>query len=308
MNSDIRILRGISIATLVFSILGALVGGAFLAMMISVSSMVSDPTFSDLLVQELQSSSSGSAAFDGNTPATTYDFSSMNEQQILEAATLGFNVLIAMAVGYLLLHVVGVVASIMSLRAIDAPGKLGRAFGWTIAAAVCTALVFSIITCVCFIIAAWLNSRIRKSFATSVQGGYSGPGGTYQGGMYQGGMPQAGGYGQSPYGQQGMPPSQQQPGQQQAGQPMPQQPMPQQPAPAPQQPGQPVAQQPGQPAPQQPTPAPQPGPVQPAPQQAPTPAPQSEPAQPTPAPSEPTQPESAHTQEGRGSSQNNNKN
>lgn len=303
MNSDIRILRGISIATLVFSILGALVGGAFLAMMISVSSMVSDPTFSDLLVQELQSSSSGSAAFDGNTPATTYDFSSMNEQQILEAATLGFNVLIAMAVGYLLLHVVGVVASIVSLRAIDAPEKLGRAFGWTIAAAVCTALVFSIITCVCFIIAAWLNSRIRKSFAASVQGGYSGPGGTYQGGM-----PQAGGYGQSPYGQQGMSPSQQQPGQQQAGQPMPQQPMPQQPAPAPQQPGQPIAQQPGQPAPQQPTPAPQPGPVQPAPQQAPTPAPQSEPAQPTPVPPEPTQPESAHTQEGSGSSQNNNKN
>lgn len=278
-------------------------GGAFLAMMISVSSMVSDPTFSDLLVQELQSSSSGSAAFDGNTPATTYDFSSMNEQQILEAATLGFNVLIAMAVGYLLLHVVGVVASIVSLRAIDAPEKLGRAFGWTIAAAVCTALVFSIITCVCFIIAAWLNSRIRKSFAASVQGGYSGPGGTYQGGM-----PQAGGYGQSPYGQQGMSPSQQQPGQQQAGQPMPQQPMPQQPAPAPQQPGQPIAQQPGQPAPQQPTPAPQPGPVQPAPQQAPTPAPQSEPAQPTPVPPEPTQPESAHTQEGSGSSQNNNKN
>lgn len=278
-------------------------GGAFLAMMISVSSMVSDPTFSDLLVQELQSSSSGSAAFDGNTPATTYDFSSMNEQQILEAATLGFNVLIAMAVGYLLLHVVGVVASIVSLRAIDAPEKLGRAFGWTIAAAVCTALVFSIITCVCFIIAAWLNSRIRKSFAASVQGGYSGPGG-----MYQGGMPQAGGYGQSPYGQQGMSLSQQQPGQQQAGQPMPQQPMPQQPAPAPQQPGQPIAQQPGQPAPQQPTPAPQPGPVQPAPQQAPTPAPQSEPAQPTPVPPEPTQPESAHTQEGSGSSQNNNKN
>lgn len=280
MNSDIRILRGISIATLVFSILGALVGGAFLAMMISVSSMVSDPTFSDLLVQELQSSSSGSAAFDGNTPTTTYDFSSMNEQQILEAATLGFNVLIAMAVGYLLLHVVGVVASIMSLRAIDAPEKLGRAFGWTIAAAVCTALVFSIITCVCFIIAAWLNSRIRKSFATSVQGGYSGPGGTYQGGMYQGGMPQAGGYGKSPYGKQGMPPSQQQPGQQQAG----------------------------QPAPQQPTPVPQPEPVQPAPQQAPTPAPQSESGQLTPAPSEPVQPESAHTQEGSGSSQNNNKN
>ena len=168
---------------MVFSILGVLAGGAFLALMISASSMLSDPTFFDLFAQELQSSSSGSAAFDGSSPAATYDYSSMNEEQIREAATLGINVVIALAVGYMLLHVVGIVASSMSLRALAAPEKLRRAFGWTVAAAVCAAVVFSIITCVCFIIAAWMNARVRKSFAAFAQGGYPGPG------MYQGTMP-----------------------------------------------------------------------------------------------------------------------
>ena len=246
---------------MVFSILGVLAGGAFLALMISASSMLSDPAFYDLFVQELQSGSSGSAAFDGSSPAATYDYSSMNEEQIREAATLGINVVIALAVGYMLLHVVGIVASSMSLRALAAPEKLRRAFGWTVAAAVCAAVVFSVITCVCFIIAAWMNARVRKSFAAFAQGGYPGPG------MYQGTMPgQGAGYNQGMYGQGtgSVPPQQQitmQPAQPQ--QPVqPQQPMPAQPA----QPQQPVQPQPAQPVqqpaqPQQPSPA---QPVQPA--------------------------------------------
>lgn len=246
---------------MVFSILGVLAGGAFLALMISASSMLSDPAFYDLFVQELQSGSSGSAAFDGSSPAATYDYSSMNEEQIRDAATLGINVVIALAVGYMLLHVVGIVASSMSLRALAAPEKLRRAFGWTVAAAVCAAIVFSVITCVCFIIAAWMNARVRKSFAAFAQGGYPGPG------MYQGTMPgQGAGYNQGMYGQgTGSVPPQQQIPMQPA---RPQQPVqPQQPMPAqPVQPQQPVQSQPAQPVqqpaqPQQPSPA---QPVQPA--------------------------------------------
>lgn len=241
---------------MVFSILGVLAGGAFLALMISASSMLSDPAFYDLFVQELQSGSSGSAAFDGSSPAATYDYSSMNEEQIREAATLGINVVIALAVGYMLLHVVGIVASSMSLRALAAPEKLRRAFGWTVAAAVCAAVVFSVITCVCFIIAAWMNARVRKSFAAFAQGGYPGPG------MYQGTMPgQGAGYNQGMYGQGtgSVPPQQQIPMQPaQPQQPVqPQQPMPAQPA----QPQQPVQPQPAQPV-QQPAQPQQPSPVQ----------------------------------------------
>ena len=268
MNSDIRILRGLSIATMVFSILGVLAGGAFLALMISASSMLSDPAFYDLFVQELQSGSSGSAAFDGSSPAATYDYSSMNEEQIREAATLGINVVIALAVGYMLLHVVGIVASSMSLRALAAPEKLRRAFGWTVAAAVCAAVVFSVITCVCFIIAAWMNARVRKSFAAFAQGGYPGPG------MYQGTMPgQGAGYNQGMYGQgTGSVPPQQQIPMQPA---QPQQPMPAQPA----QPQQPVQPQPAQPV-QQPAQPQQPSPVQPV-----------QPAQPIQQPSNQSMPE-----------------
>ena len=259
---------------MVFSILGVLAGGAFLALMISASSMLSDPAFYDLFVQELQSGSSGSAAFDGSSPAATYDYSSMNEEQIREAATLGINVVIALAVGYMLLHVVGIVASSMSLRALAAPEKLRRAFGWTVAAAVCAAVVFSFITCVCFIIAAWMNARVRKSFAAFAQGGYPGPG------MYQGTMPgQGAGYNQGMYGQGtgSVPPQQQIPMQPaQPQQPVqPQQPMPAQPA----QPQQPVQPQPAQPV-QQPAQPQQPSPVQPV-----------QPAQPIQQPSNQSMPE-----------------
>lgn len=251
-NSDFRILRGVSIATLVFAILGALAGGAFLALMVSASSMLSDPDFFNMFVEELQRSSSGSAAFDGSSAASTYDFSTMNDEQIREAATLGMNVVIAMAAGYLILHVVGVVASIMNLRAVNEPEKLRRAFIWTVIAAVCSAVVFSIITCVCFIVAAWLNARIRKSFAAYNQGFPGYPGGMPGGMPGSGGMPggAAGPYGQGGYGsvppqqpmqpQQPVMPQQLPPQQQVPQQPMPQQqPVGQQPIDQPQQPAQP---------------------------------------------------------------------
>ena len=63
MNSDVRIVRGVNIATLVFSVMGALIGGALVALLLSASSMLSDPDFFDMFVQELQAESSGSAAW-----------------------------------------------------------------------------------------------------------------------------------------------------------------------------------------------------------------------------------------------------
>ncbi len=252
MNSDVRIIRGLNIATLVFSIMGALIGGAFMALMISASSMLSDPTFFNAFVQELQAGSSGSAAFDGSSAANSYDYSSMSDEEIREAAVFGMNVVIGLAVGYLLLNVVGIAASIITLRALSTPEKLRSAFGWTIAGAVCQGVIFSIITCVCFVISAWMISRVRKSFAAYNQGF-----------PYQGGMPQSGMYQGNP-GQMNYPTQGNMPGQnggygaQQPMQPMqpmqpqqPQQPMqPQGGAVQPQQPSQPVA--PQQPVQQQP--------------------------------------------------------
>lgn len=262
MNSDVRIVRGLNIATLVFSIMGALIGGAFMALMISASSMLSDPTFFNAFVQELQAGSSGSAAFDGSSAANSYDYSSMSDEEIREAAVFGMNVVIGLAVGYLLLNVVGIAASIITLRALSTPEKLRSAFGWTIAGAVCQGVIFSIITCVCFVISAWMISRVRKSFAAYNQG-FPYQGATPQSGMYQGNPGQMnypnqgnvagqnGGYANGGYGaQQPMQPMRpqqpQQPMQAQGGATQPQQPA--QPD-APQQPAQqqPVS-QPTQPA------------------------------------------------------------
>lgn len=257
VNSDVRIVRGVNIATLVFSVMGALIGGALVALLLSASSMLSDPDFFDMFVQELQAESSGSAAFDGNSAANSYDYSSMSEEEIRGAASFGMNIVIALAVGYLLLSVVGIVASILTLRALSTPEKLRGAFGWTVAAAVCAAVTFSVITCVCFIISAWLISRIRKNFA-----GYG------QGFPYQAGMPGQPGMYQGAPGQMNVP-SQTMPGQPGgfANGGMPNQPqMPQQPI-QPQggiaqqpvgQPVQPPAQQPQQPQPQLPTDSQQP--------------------------------------------------
>ena len=240
MNSDVRIIRGLNIATLVFSIMGALIGGAFMALMISASSMLSDPTFFNAFVQELQAGSSGSAAFDGSSAANSYDYSSMSDEEIREAAVFGMNVVIGLAVGYLLLNVVGIAASIITLRALSTPEKLRSAFGWTIAGAVCQGVIFSIITCVCFVISAWMISRVRKSFAAYNQGF-----------PYQGGMPQSGMYQGNP-GQMNYPTQGNMPGQNGGyGAQQPQQPMqPQGGAVQPQQPSQPVA--PQQPVQQQP--------------------------------------------------------
>ena len=244
MNSDVRIIRGLNIATLVFSIMGALIGGAFMALMISASSMLSDPTFFNAFVQELQAGSSGSAAFDGSSAANSYDYSSMSDEEIREAAVFGMNVVIGLAVGYLLLNVVGIAASIITLRALSTPEKLRSAFGWTIAGAVCQGVIFSIITCVCFVISAWMISRVRKSFAAYNQG-FPYQGATPQSGMYQGNPGQMnypnqgnvagqnGGYANGGYGAQ-QPMQPQQPIQQQGGVTQPQQPSqpvaPQQPA------------------------------------------------------------------------------
>ena len=230
MNSNQRILRGINIATLVLSIFALLIGGAFAIMMVSAGSLLNDPTFFNNFLSELQSTSSGSSAFDGESAVNSFDYSGMNEEEIRAAAGLGMGVVIALAVGYILLHVVGLVASILTLRNVLTPEKLRGAFGWTIAAAICTLLGGSFITCACFVGSAFFISRVRKEYAAYTQGGMPGQGMPMNG--YGPGY--GSGYGAVPPQQQPINPHQ----------PMGQQPVnPQQPV-APQQGQQPAVQQP----------------------------------------------------------------
>lgn len=198
---DIRVLRGINIAALVLSIIGVLLGGAFALFMIVSSSALSDPQFFDALVAELQATSSGSAAFDGESAATAYDYSSMSEEELRAMASLGVNIVIGLSVGYALLSGIGIVASALTLRNYTDPAKLGAAFGWTIAAIVGSLLLGSFVAGILFILSAFMNSRIRKIYKMS--GDMPGGANPYAG--YQ--QPQPGQY------QPGQPSQPQQPGQ-----------------------------------------------------------------------------------------------
>lgn len=196
---DVRVLRGINIAALVLSIIGVLLGGAFAIFMVVSSSALSDPQFFDALVAELQVASSGSAAFDGESAATAYDYSSLSEEELRAMASLGVNIVIGLSVGYAVLSGVGIVASALTLRNYADPAKLGAAFGWTIAAIVGSLLLGSFVAGILFILSAFMNSRIRKIYKMS--GGVPDGANPYVG--YQ--QPQPGQY------QPGQPPRPQQP-------------------------------------------------------------------------------------------------
>lgn len=190
---DVRVLRGINIAALVLSIIGVLLGGAFAIFMVVSSGALSDPQFFDALVAELQVASSGSAAFDGESAATAYDYSSLSEEELSAMASLGVNIVIGLSVGYAVLSGVGIVASALTLRNYADPAKLGAAFGWTIAAIVGSLLLGSFVAGILFILSAFMNSRIRKIYKMS--GGVPGGANPYAGyqqsqpGQYQPGQP-----------------------------------------------------------------------------------------------------------------------
>ena len=221
MNSDLRVIRGLGIATIVLSSLG-IAGGLVIALFMGIASTsLNDPAVVSALVSELQASGSSSSAFDGSS-AYSYDFSGMTQDEAMEMAQASIMLMVGLSFGYVIAKVVCLVAGILALRASKNPAKLGGAFGWSIAAAVISVFVGGMISLVLFIILTVFASRARKAF--TAMGGYG----------YQPPMP-----GQS-YNQP-MPNSQ-----------APQQPQPLQQPQAPQQPQ--ASQQPGQQVP----PAPQP--------------------------------------------------
>ena len=251
MNSDMRVMRGLGIATIVLSSLG-IAGGLVIALFMGIASTsLNDPAVVNALVSELQSSGSSSSAFDGSSPYSSYDFSSMTQDEAMDVAQASIMLMVGLSFGYVVAKVVCLVAGIFALRASKNPAKLGGAFGWSIAAAAVSLFVGGMISLVLFVILSVFANRARKAFAS--MGGYGGqppmPGQPYQQPMANGWAPQQ--YQQNQQLQQ--PQAPQQPQAQQQPQ-APQQPQAQQQPQAPQQPQ--AQQQPGQqvpPAPQPPT-------------------------------------------------------
>ena len=173
MNSDIRVVRGLGIATIVLSSIGIAAGLAVALLMGVASTSLNDPVVVNALVEEMQSSGS-SSAFDDPSAYSSYDFSGMSQDEVMEVASASIMLLVGLSVGFVVVQAVCLVAGIMALRASKDPAKLGAVFGWSIAAAVVSLFVGSIISLVLFILLAVFSSRARKAYAVT-GGGYQPP-------------------------------------------------------------------------------------------------------------------------------------
>lgn len=177
MNSDAKVVRGLSIATVVISVL-ALLGVVVLFAFSALSgSALADSSVMNQIMDQLNS--------DPDFPyyVTQSDVSSIVALMVGLCGVLAVWVLICSAIP--------LVAGILGIRNCSKPEKLGGAFGWAIAGAVVSLLMGNLITMVLLIISAVYINRVRKGGRVPYGYGQPAPAGY---------APQAP-YGQQPYGQ-----------------------------------------------------------------------------------------------------------
>lgn len=190
MDSDARVVRGANLAALVFAIMSFVTA---LAITASVGAMFASFSDVDTVKAMLESSSSSSSAFDGSS-SSTYSSSdyedavamldSMSDEELQAALDMTSGVLLVFAIGYFIMKAVAIYAAVQGIRVMQNPQRIGRAYGWAIAAAIVSLLTGALISCALFIISVVYLGRMRKAFAAN--------------GVY--GQPQPP-YGQTPCGQ-----------------------------------------------------------------------------------------------------------
>lgn len=156
MTSNSSTIKGLSIACLVLSILGVLVGIGLVALFGMYSAYMSDPNVSAAVVDQVMKQGT-SSAFDGGYAYSTADVNT--------AMALSGGVFVGMGVGYLACRVVALVAAILALRNYNDAAKLRGAFIWGIIAIVLCVFTGSFISAVLFLILAIFISRARREFA-----------------------------------------------------------------------------------------------------------------------------------------------
>lgn len=178
-ESDLRVLKGVSIANIVIAAL-ALASYLVAAIVLALGgSVVNDPE----LIAYLANDPSFSTTINGEH----YDLSQSDVSGIM-ALVFG---LLGAFVGWLAIcSVVCLIAGILGLRASNRPDKLGAAFGWSVAGAVLSFLggALPVVSTILFVVAAVYASRAKRA---PEQQAYN---------PYAFGQPQAP-YGQAPYGQ-----------------------------------------------------------------------------------------------------------
>ena len=149
-NSDARMVRGLSIAVLVLSIL-ALAGSLLTIVFLGIGgAALSDPSIA------------GSAALElSNDPELgAYNIDSAEVQYL---AMLGLGLTGAFMGWIIVCSIVSLVAAILGMRNYGNVDKLGGAFGWAIAGAVFSLLCGNIITMALLIVSAVYINKLRKA-------------------------------------------------------------------------------------------------------------------------------------------------
>ena len=149
-NSDARMVRGLSIAVLVLSIL-AIAGSLLTVLLLGIGGVaLNDPSVT------------GSAALEinGDPELSAYNIDS---QDILGLTMLGLGIATVFLGWFAVCSIVPLVAAILGMRNYNNVDKLGGAFGWAIAGAVFSLLCGNIITMVLLIVSAVYINKLRKA-------------------------------------------------------------------------------------------------------------------------------------------------
>lgn len=151
-SSDARMVRGVSIAVIIFSSL-ALLGGVVVLFFLGIGgAALSDPTITNEL------------AIINSDPELIREFGdTISGQEFAMLGSLAVGVGAAATIGFMLCAAVSLVAGIMGLRRASQPEKAGAAFGWAIAGAIAAVLSGRFITAILLVIAAVYLNRLKRA-------------------------------------------------------------------------------------------------------------------------------------------------
>ena len=205
MTSDMRVVRGVSIANIIIAALAILFWIAITVIMVFAGAVITDPSITSDLSNYL------SYEFHHSYYSNDYsiEIANLDGDQLLGLVALAIALGAVGSIWFIIGSIIGLIAGILGVRNAAKPEKLGGVFGWSIAAAILSFLggSFMWVSTALFIIAAVFASRVRKA---ATQGGVPPYGNSGYGQQPYYGQ-QGSAQGQQPYGQQQQPYAQQQP-------------------------------------------------------------------------------------------------
>ncbi len=179
-DSNARIVRGLSIATVVISVLAILAVLAVAVLLAVLGSYMNDPAFVQRVIDEAYSQGSSVRGITAN--------------DVTMLVSLGIGTILAALVWSAICSALALVAGIVGIRNSSKQEKLGTAFGWAIAGAVMSFLTGRLITMALLIVSAVYLNKMRK-YPTVPYGQPYNPYGQYGANGYGQQTP---GYGQPP--------------------------------------------------------------------------------------------------------------